>query len=276
MGNLAKSIRETPVQSGDLAIFWLGGAGFVFKTALGKIVYIDPYLSDALDHFYSWKRLPMSPIPFAPSEVVADLVLTTHAHEDHLDPEAVGEIAIASQAIFAGPTMCARAMQEWRIPADRVVEINRGESRVIAGIPVSAVFAHHVSPAGAQTPDAIGYVLDLEGITVYHTGDSLYHPDLRAVKELHPDILLVCINGQYGNMNPTEAARLTHEIEPVVVIPMHWGLVAENTADPMDFVAALAASDSRTRPIVLAPGEFYVYVSPERREDRGSSTRDIL
>ncbi|MFB0533430.1 MAG: MBL fold metallo-hydrolase, partial [Anaerolineae bacterium] len=168
MGNLAKSIQDLTVEPGHLAVFWLGGAAFAFKTAGSKIVYVDPYLSDALEHYYSWQRLPTSPILLLPSEVVADLVLVTHAHEDHLDPIAVPEIATASQAIFAGPTMCVEAMREWEIPSDHVVEINRGDSQTIAGIPVGAVFAHHVSPAGAQTPDAVGYVFDLDGIVVYH------------------------------------------------------------------------------------------------------------
>jgi len=152
-------------------------------------------------------------------------------------------------------------MQEWKIPADRVVEINRGESRGIAGVPVSAVFAHHVSPAGVQTPDAVGYVLDLDDVIVYFTGDTLYHLDLQEVKARQLDILLVCINGQYGNMTPAEAARLTHEIEPAVVVPMHWGLVAENDADPADFVAALSDTGSQARPIVLLPGDLFVYSS---------------
>ena len=67
MGNLARSIQDLIVGPGHLAVFWLWGAGFAFKTAGGKIVYVDPYLSDALDRFYSWKRLPTSPIPFPSS-----------------------------------------------------------------------------------------------------------------------------------------------------------------------------------------------------------------
>lgn len=258
MSNLATSIRNLSVQPGKLGIFWLGGAGFAFKTAGGKIVYVDPYLSDALDVFYSWKRLPGSPIPFAPAEVVADLVLITHAHEDHLDPHAIPDIAAASHAVFAGPTLCVEAMREWEISEERIVELNRGESQIIAGVPVSAVLAHHESPAGAAQPDAVGFVLDLDGVVVYHTGDTLYHPDLQTVKAFKPDIMLVCINGQYGNMTPEEAARLTKEVEPAVVIPMHWGLVAENTADPVDFVAALAEEGSKARPVVIGPGDLLV------------------
>jgi L-ascorbate 6-phosphate lactonase len=257
MGNLPTKIQNTVVEPGSLAIFWLGGANFVFKSASGRVVHVDPYLSDSLDHTYSWKRLPLSPVPMAPADLRGDLVLTTHAHEDHLDPESIPAIAAASPVPIAGPTMCVDTMRSWGIAGERVVEINRGDSRTIAGVPVSAVLAHHVSNAGAQTPDAVGYILDLDGIVVYHTGDTLYHPDLLAARQRRPNVLLVCINGGYGNMNAQEAARLTAEIEPAVVIPMHWGLVAENTADPADFVAALAATGCSARPVVMLPGDLY-------------------
>jgi L-ascorbate metabolism protein UlaG (beta-lactamase superfamily) len=259
MSKLAEMIHNTVVAPGRLALCWLGGAGFVFKTASGRIVAVDPYLSDSLDHYYSWERLPLSPIPMAPAELQADLVLATHAHEDHLDPETIPELVRASQALVAGPSLCAEAMRSWGLPNERFVEINRGERRSIAGFDVAAVLAHHVSPAGAQTPDAVGYVLDLDGIVVYHTGDSLYHPDLsQQVRASRPHLLLVCINGQYGNMNPEEAARLTCEIEPAAVIPMHWGLVAENTADPAAFVSALSRMGGRARPLVILPGDAMI------------------
>ena len=259
MSKLAEWIQNAVVAPGRLAVCWLGGAGFVFKTASGRVVAVDPYLSDSLDHYYTWKRLPLSPIPMAPAELQADLVLATHAHEDHLDPETIPELVRASRAIVAGPGMCAAAMRSWGLPEERFVEINRGESRSIAGVDVSAVLAHHVSPAGAQTPDAVGYVLDLDGIVVYHTGDSLYHSELcQQVRPFHPHLLLVCINGQYGNMDPEEAARLTCEIEPAAVIPMHWGLVAENTADPAAFVSALSGMGGTARPLVLLPGDAMV------------------
>lgn len=258
MSQLAETIHSVCVGPGKVAIFWLGGAAFAFKTAVGQIVYVDPYLSDSLDHYYSWKRLPGSPILISPAEVTADLVLVTHAHEDHLDPEALPALLNSTRALFAGPASCVAAMLGWGFPRERVVEINRGERRQLAGIGVSAVLAHHVSPAGAQTPDAVGYVLDLGGVRLYHTGDTLYHPELKAAGVPRPDALLVCTNGRYGNMGPTEAARLAVEIDPAVVIPMHWGLVAENTSDPADFVAGLAATGSRARPVVMAPGDLYL------------------
>jgi L-ascorbate 6-phosphate lactonase len=259
MSKLAEMMHKVAVAPGRLGLAWLGGAGFVFKTASGRVVAVDPYLSDSLDSYYSWKRLALSPIPMAPSELRADLVLATHAHEDHLDPETVPELVRTSRAIIAGPATCVEAMRSWGVPEERIVEINRGERRQIAGIDVAAVLAHHVSPAGAQTPDAVGYVLDLDGIVVYHTGDSLYHPDLpQQARSFRPHLLLVCINGQYGNMNPEEAARLAREIEPAAVVPMHWGLVVENTADPAEFVSALSNLGCKARPLVVLPGDAMV------------------
>jgi L-ascorbate 6-phosphate lactonase len=221
-------------------------------------VAIDPYLSDSLDHFYSWKRLPLSPIPLAPEDLRAELVLTTHAHEDHLDPETIPSLARASDAVFVGPSLCAQAMRDWGIPEQRIVQLDRGERREILGVQVAAVLAHHVSNAGAQTPDAVGYLVDIGGIRVYHSGDTLLHPDLSAIREARPDVMLICINGGYGNMNAEEAAELAATVAPAVVVPMHWGLVAENTADPVLFVRALAGAGTSARPLIMAPGDCIV------------------
>jgi L-ascorbate 6-phosphate lactonase len=258
MSQLANVIRTTQVEPGKLAIFWLGGAAFAFKTTSGKVVYVDPYLSNSLDHFYSWKRLPGSPILIQPSEVEADLVLVTHAHEDHLDPHTLPEIVQNCTAVFAGPTSCIEAMRGWCFPAERLIEINQGDQKEICGLNITAVYAHHASDAGAQTPDAVGYVMDLDGIVVYHTGDTLYDMKLDEAGQYHPDALLVCINGAYGNMPPDDAAILTSKINPTVVIPMHWGLVAENTSDPADFVSSLCKTRGQVRPVIMAPGDLYL------------------
>ncbi len=59
---LAHKIRDMVLEPGSLAIFWIAQAGFVYKTPGGKIVYIDPYLSNyvsrTLGHlYYGFKRL---------------------------------------------------------------------------------------------------------------------------------------------------------------------------------------------------------------------------
>jgi L-ascorbate metabolism protein UlaG (beta-lactamase superfamily) len=52
--------------------------------------------------------------------------------------------------------------------------------------------------------------------------------------------MITCINGNYGNLTPEEAAELTEAIKPKIVIPMHYGLFPGNTRDPKEFEKALS------------------------------------
>jgi L-ascorbate 6-phosphate lactonase len=81
MSRLAYAIRNTHVEVDRLAIFWLGQAGFVYKTPGGQVIYIDPYLTDYVERRVGYKRIMATPIQ--PEEVEADLLVSTHAHADH-------------------------------------------------------------------------------------------------------------------------------------------------------------------------------------------------
>ena len=73
MSLLSQEILASEVPEGAVRLWWLGQAGFAFKTPAGKIVYVDPYLSDAVERLHGFKRLSLSPI--AAEEVRADLVI---------------------------------------------------------------------------------------------------------------------------------------------------------------------------------------------------------
>src|SRR5258706_12672596 len=79
--NIVRDILSTQLPPDAIALWWLGQAGFVLRSAR-SIVYLDPFLSDR----------------------PADLVLCTHEHWDHLDPETLPGLARASpQACFVVP-----------------------------------------------------------------------------------------------------------------------------------------------------------------------------
>ena len=257
MANLAARIVEDSIEKGGLGIYWLAQAGFVFKTPANKIIYIDPYISDYVERLFGFKR--MMPCPIAAEDVVADLVVCTHEHADHLDLDALPIIARNPRTHFAGPIECAKEFEKLGIPADRRHLLEEGKEITVAGIQVRGVFADH----GDLAPDALGVVLDLEGTKVYHTGDTAYRPEeFKPAIDAHPDVLIPCINGAYGNLNSEEAALLTQAIAPRLAIASHFWMFVEHNGNPATYLEACKRLAPAVEAIVMKPGERKLFQRP--------------
>ncbi len=254
MVDLAKLIRESTPQTNQLALFWLSQAGFVFKSSSGHVVYVDPYFTDVVERVIGFKR--MMPCPIRVEDVVADLILCTHEHLDHMDTDALPILAKSSATHFAGPIECMKEFEKLGIPADRCHLLEEGKSVRIGSTTVHAVYADH----GELAPDALGVVLDFDGVRVYHTGDTAYRPEeFRPALELEPDILLPCINGVFGNMNADEAAALTALAKPEVVLPTHFWMFVEQNGDPGRFLSRCSELAPETKAVLLKPGEEWIF-----------------
>jgi L-ascorbate 6-phosphate lactonase len=108
MNNLSQRIAATNVATGHISCWWLGGSGFVFKTAKGTVVYLDAYLSDAVKAIFCADRA--FPPPIDPQDARADAFISTHWHEDHLDPWSQSRPAI----IPTRSSLCLRAQRRTR------------------------------------------------------------------------------------------------------------------------------------------------------------------
>ncbi len=254
MGNLARRIDEDRIEPECLGIYWLAQAGFAFKTSAGKIVYIDPYLSDLVERVAGFKR--MMPCPITAEEVVADLVVCTHEHPDHLDTDALPIIARNPRPHFAGPLECVKEFKKLGIPEDRCHLLEVGKEITVAAIRAVGVYADH----GEFAPDALGVVLDLEGVKVYHTGDTAYRPEgFRAAIDMRPEVLIPCINGRFGNLNPLEAAQLVREARPQLAIASHFWMFVEHNGDPAAFLEGCANLAPGIKAVVVKPGEGWLF-----------------
>jgi L-ascorbate 6-phosphate lactonase len=257
MHTLAQRIQETEVGNGAVALFWLAQAGFAFKTSTGRIAYIDPYLSDAVERAFGLKRMMSCPI--SADEAAVDFVLCTHEHLDHLDTDALPVIARNNAAHFAGPRECVRIFREVGIAEDRCHLLEEGKQIEVAGVCATGMHADH----GDSAPDAIGIMLDFDGIKIYHTGDTAYRPrELQAAVRMRPDVLLPCINGRYGNLNSEEAALLARDVNPRIVIASHFWMFVEHDGDPAGFLESCAKLAPGVQAMVMKPGEVYVYRKP--------------
>ncbi|MBD3391384.1 MAG: hypothetical protein GF418_04990 [Chitinivibrionales bacterium] len=215
-------------------IQWIGQGGFIV-TLGDKRVAIDPYLTNSLAKGGKWERLV--PPPLEPSALDVDMIVCTHDHADHVDPETIGQTDM-SRIVYAGPDSCLAHFAKIGIVAKQTQVLNRGDTIEFGNAKLSGVLANHTS-------DSIGVVVSSDGTTVYFTGDSTYSAELANAKTHSPDILVACINGRLGNMNFTEAATLARELGVKAAIPCHYGLFANNTEDPLNFKAALKGTGVR-------------------------------
>jgi L-ascorbate metabolism protein UlaG (beta-lactamase superfamily) len=220
---LAQTIAQTQVPAGQVMAWWLGGTGFVFKTSAGTQIYVDPYFTNCVAQIFGVERAV--PPPISAEEARPDLLIATHWHEDHLDPQGVPIVAQSSQAQFLGPPSCISRLLGWLVPRDRVSAISVGMAHIFRDVAITAVAARHVAGIpGWETDDAIGLLLDFGGLRVYHSGDTEYDLRLRslAYDKAHPiDVCMLVINGAGGNMNAHEAALLAWQLGARTVVPMH-------------------------------------------------------
>jgi L-ascorbate metabolism protein UlaG (beta-lactamase superfamily) len=89
----------------------------------------------------------------------------------------------------------------------------------------------------------LGYVMRFGKVTVFHSGDTLRHPQMAdLLRSFSIDLALLPINGNRperrvaGNLFGNEAAQLAHDIGARLVVPCHYEMFEFNTESPDLFV----------------------------------------
>jgi len=226
-----RGVRVTPV---GVKVKWLGHAAFQL-TFKGKRLLIDPWISN-----------PLSPLKLEGLEG-ADYVVVTHDHFDHLGE--AEQIAEKFNSTIIGVPELVMPLEAKGL---RVLGMNMGSFVDVDGVfKIALVPALHTCSAGQP----VGAVLEVDGLRLYHMGDTGYTSEFQAVKEVFsPDVVFVPIGGHY-TMGPREAALAIKVLRPKVAIPMHYATfpVLVKTAD--DFVDAVKSATPEVRVLVLKPGE---------------------
>lgn len=201
-----------------MIIRFLGQSGYVLKTENTKII-IDPYLSDSVNRVANRPRV--LPIPIKPENINCDVVICTHNHLDHLDPDTVKDINSCQFFI----TTNEGKIELQKFGKTNVKALNIGESIIVGDIEIAAVFADH-------TVEAFGLIIKAENKTLYFSGDTLYNEKLFDIAKYKPDITFICINGRLGNMNVSEALTVAKKIGAKINIPNHYDMFESNSENP--------------------------------------------
>ncbi len=192
-------------------IEWLGHDGFRITAASGQVIYIDPF------------KLTGSPVS-------ADIILITHEHFDHCSPEDVDLIQVEGGVIITE----AKSAKKLKGQVDVVAP---GDSREIEGTKIEAVVSYNIGkkfhPQGKRW---LGFIITVDGVRIYHAGDTDYIPEM---KNMDVDIALLPVSGTYV-MTADEAVQAALDLEPEVVIPMHYGDIVGELADAEKFAQNLA------------------------------------
>lgn len=199
-----------------MKITWLGQAGLLFETNDIKIM-IDPYLSNSVVKVNpnNYRRVPVDERFF---DITPDVMIFTHNHLDHYDPETVQHFINEDTAITVlAPWSVWNEVKQLGGRKNNYIVFNRKTQWTEKGIRFSAVKAEH------SDEYAIGVIIEAEGKIYYVTGDTLYNEMIFDDLPEHIDVVFLPVNGLGNNMNMADAARFCETIG-AKAIPMHCGL----------------------------------------------------
>ncbi len=254
MSNLMDNILSQALRQDQAALWALGQAGFLVRSG-GKTVVIDPYLSDSVGASNAdFKRL--FPPPLRPEELKADIYIVTHDHLDHLDPDTIRPYRHKTTTRFVAPRLACKSLRNLGIPDSSIVKLDSGEEAVIDGVAVRGVYAVPTEP---KVMDTTGYHLAFPNSrSLCHTADTGWAPLLLQTTP-RAEVLLVCINGKWGNLSVSEAVELAARISPHYAIPMHYDLMALNSENPQSFAHFLRQKNPAVEVRILAPSASFVW-----------------
>jgi len=190
-----------PTSSGNLEITFIGHGSLMLKFE-GRTIHIDPFSRMA-----DYSKLPK-----------ADMILITHHHGDHLDPEALKEIRTGETELIMAP-VCSKKIKHG-------IVMKNGETRTVGGIQIEAVPAYNLvhkrdngSPYHVKG-EGNGYILNLGDKRLYIAGDTENIPEMANLKNI--DIAFLPMNVPY-TMTPEMAAEAAKSFRPKVLYPYHYG-----------------------------------------------------
>lgn len=160
----------------------------------------------------------------------ADLILITHGHYDHCSVEDIKKIVKFGTKII-GPSEILSQISRFDGIDFEIAEI--GKRIIFNGVEIDCVASYNVNKHFHPREEGyLGYVINFNGIKIYHAGDSDFIPEMI---KINAEIILLPVGGKF-TMNFEEALRAIEIMRPKISIPIHWGSVVGTFDDAQKFV----------------------------------------
>ena len=211
------------LQVGQICITWIGHASFLIQTPEHSVL-IDPNWAKWLKVIKRIKRpgIELRDLP------AIDLVLVTHAHFDHLDRKTLR--AIASDQPIAVPEHVGNLVHD--LGFKQVHELGQWQSFQHGSLKITLTPARHWGARVLHDSHRGfgGFLIEYEGRTIFHCGDSAYFEGFREIGERSDVEIALLPIGAYDaptkrdvHMNPEQALAAFVELRARTMIPMHFG-----------------------------------------------------
>jgi L-ascorbate metabolism protein UlaG (beta-lactamase superfamily) len=187
---------------------WLGHDGFRIDS--DRVIYFDPYQIN--------------------STKPADILFISHDHFDHCSEPDIEKIRKKDTVIVTDAATAKKLKGSIEI-------VKPGDKLTVDDIPVEVVPSYNTNKNfHPKASGMLGFVVTVEGVRIYHAGDSDFIPEMKDIKA---DIALLPVSGTYV-MTAAEAINAALAIKPTVAIPMHFGAIVGSDKDAKLFAEKLA------------------------------------
>ncbi|MBE7053231.1 MAG: MBL fold metallo-hydrolase [Ruminococcaceae bacterium] len=208
-----------------MKITFIGQAGLMFENENIRFM-IDPYLSDSVGKVSPEKhrRVPVKEELF---DEKLDLIILTHDHLDHTDPETLEVLLNKNKNLeILAPYNAWNKVRQYGNNHNYIL-FDKHTTWTSFGIKFTAVKACH------SDLTAIGVIIDDGNKKFYVTGDTLYNSEI--FDDLPDDIYAVFlpINGVGNNMNITDAKNFAKKCNAKYIVPIHFGMF--DNINPLEF-----------------------------------------
>nr|WP_307849552.1 MBL fold metallo-hydrolase [Qaidamihabitans albus] len=262
-----------PAPADGLHITWFGHASSLVELD-GVRVLLDPVWSERVSPSGVLGPRRLHPVPHRLADLPGlDVIVISHDHYDHLDMSTVRALARLHDVPFVVPLGVGAHLRRWKVPENRIVELDWDDSVEVAGLRIVATPARHFSGRAFSRNNTLwaSWVIAGQRHRVFYTGDSGHFEGYAAIGERHGpfDAALVQI-GAYNaswpdiHMTPEEGVAAHLDVRGGLLIPVHWAtfnLAPHAWAEPADRVW----QEAKAHDIALAvprPGERIDVAAP--------------
>ena len=186
------------------------------------------------------KKVAIDPYNVSSKVLKADIILITHGHYDHCSIKDIAKVADNGTVVVC-PVDCQSKIMKVKGVDIQVVEVgdvlNFGDVKIEAFPAYNKKSSHHPKNEGW-----FGYVLKIDEVIIYYSGDSDYIPEMQRLsgygKHGNEFVALLSVSGEQ-TMDADEAAEVASILSPHLAIPMSYGAGVYGTLEDAEHFVKL-------------------------------------